>query len=300
MGFADMLLKLRIPYNSDESIAVAEEVMALIQEESKASSSALADRRGNFPCYKGSRYDDDCGLGSMRNATTTTIAPTGTISIIASCSSGIEPLFAVCYKRKVLEGTELVEINPHFEELAKRRGFYSASLRAGSPRWAPSVTSRRSRRTWGGSSSPPTRSLRSGTSASRPRSRNTPTTRSPDRQLLSPGSRRRREGSVPQGLRVGPQGCDHLPGRQPGSAGSELRQRQAQVAVYRSPAGAHYRDYGVHQNRPAAAPWIKKVAAQCVTGAASLAVRSVSNPQKLGEKDPAGEAYVPRTGTVAF
>jgi ribonucleoside-diphosphate reductase alpha chain len=127
MGFADMLLKLGIPYNSEEAVAVAEEVMAFIQKESRQASAHLADKRGNFPYYAGSRYDGN-GLGRMRNATTTTIAPTGTISIISSCSSGIEPLFAVSYVRRVLEGTELIEVHPYFEELARRRGFYTAEL----------------------------------------------------------------------------------------------------------------------------------------------------------------------------
>jgi len=127
MGFADMLLLLGIPYNSDEAVRTAEEVMAFIQKESQAASAALAEKRGNFPTFPGSRYDGN-GLGRMRHATTTTIAPTGTISILAGCSSGIEPLFAVSYVRRVLEGTELVEVHPLFEELARRRGFYSPEL----------------------------------------------------------------------------------------------------------------------------------------------------------------------------
>ncbi|MCK9376386.1 MAG: vitamin B12-dependent ribonucleotide reductase [Syntrophobacterales bacterium] len=127
MGFADLLLKLNIQYNSEAAIGVAEEVMAFIQKESRQASAALADTRGNFPTYTGSKYDGN-GLGRMRNATTTTIAPTGTISIISSCSSGIEPLFAVSFVRRVMEGTELVEVHPYFEELAKRQGFYSPEL----------------------------------------------------------------------------------------------------------------------------------------------------------------------------
>ncbi len=127
MGFADMLLKLNIQYNSEAAIGVAEEVMAFIQKESRQASAALADTRGNFPTYTASKYDGN-GLGRMRNATTTTIAPTGTISIISSCSSGIEPLFAVSFVRRVMEGTELVEVHPYFEELAKSRGFYSHEL----------------------------------------------------------------------------------------------------------------------------------------------------------------------------
>ncbi len=125
MGWADMLIQLKIPYNSEKAITLAEEVMEYIQKEGKNASSALAEERGVFPNYEGSIFE---GKIKLRNATVTTIAPTGTLSIIAGCSSGIEPLFAVSYIRTVMEGTKLIEINPHFEKVAKERGFWSREL----------------------------------------------------------------------------------------------------------------------------------------------------------------------------
>lgn len=125
MGWADMLILLGIPYNSPEAVSLAEEVMGFIQREGKNASAALAEERGVFTHYEGSIYD---GKIRLRNATVTTIAPTGTLSIIAGCSSGIEPLFAVSYVRTVMEGTKLIEVNPYFEEVAKERGFWSRQL----------------------------------------------------------------------------------------------------------------------------------------------------------------------------
>ena len=125
MGWADMLIQLGVPYNSDTAIKLAENVMEFIQREGKNASAAIAGERGEFPNYKGSIYD---GKIRLRNATVTTIAPTGTLSIIAGCSSGIEPLFAVSYVRTVMEGTKLIEVNPYFEKVAKERGFWSREL----------------------------------------------------------------------------------------------------------------------------------------------------------------------------
>jgi len=126
MGWADMLCKLNIPYNSEKAVSLAEKVMHFIQEESKKASIELAEKKGVFPYYDKSIYKE---LGiKVRNATTTTIAPTGTLSIIAGVSSGIEPLFAISYIRNVMDNDELVEVNPLFKEIAVIDGFYSDDL----------------------------------------------------------------------------------------------------------------------------------------------------------------------------
>jgi ribonucleoside-diphosphate reductase alpha chain len=126
MGFADLLIRLGIPYGTKDSIRFAEKLMRFIHRESVKASSALAEERGVFPNFPKSVYPSR-NL-RMRNATVNTIAPTGTISIIAGCSSGIEPLFAVSFIRNVLSGTRLFEVNPFFEEIARSRGFYSKEL----------------------------------------------------------------------------------------------------------------------------------------------------------------------------
>ncbi len=125
MGFADMLIKLGIPYDSQEAVELGEKIMAFLEAESKRMSVELAKERGPFPNFEKSIFK---GKRGIRNATTTTIAPTGTISIIAGCSSGIEPLFAIAFKRKVLDGDELIEVNPLFKERAEKEGFYSPEL----------------------------------------------------------------------------------------------------------------------------------------------------------------------------
>ena len=125
MGFADMLVMLGIRYGSEESLELAEKLARFIQEESKKVSSALALERGSFPNYGHSIYKDK---EPMRNATTTTIAPTGSISIIANASSGIEPIFALVYERHILDGAVLLEVNEYFKKVATEGGFYSEEL----------------------------------------------------------------------------------------------------------------------------------------------------------------------------
>ncbi|MDM8008599.1 MAG: TSCPD domain-containing protein, partial [Phycisphaerae bacterium] len=129
MGFADVLIRLGIPYNSNEAVATAEAVMAAIQEESKLASEELAETRGAFPNFDRSAYAEK-GARPLRNATTTTIAPTGTISIIANSSSGIEPIYALAYVRNVMDNNILVEVNPLFEQIARERDFYSDEVMA--------------------------------------------------------------------------------------------------------------------------------------------------------------------------
>jgi ribonucleoside-diphosphate reductase alpha chain len=125
MGFADMLLLLNMAYGSEESITLAERIMAYVTTEACVASQHLAQRRGAFPLFDQSIYRQS---EPLRNATVTTIAPTGTISIIAGCSSGIEPVFAYVFTRTVMDGTELLEVNPVLRRVLEERGLYSEEL----------------------------------------------------------------------------------------------------------------------------------------------------------------------------
>jgi ribonucleoside-diphosphate reductase alpha chain len=127
MGFAEMLIELGIPYNSEEALHKAEELMKFISEEGRRMSVELAEERGSFPAFPGSIWEKR-GYSCLRNATVTTIAPTGTISIIAGTTSGIEPLFAVAYIRNVMSGIQLIEVNQTFQRIATKMGFYSREL----------------------------------------------------------------------------------------------------------------------------------------------------------------------------
>ncbi|WP_337859873.1 ATP cone domain-containing protein [Ferroplasma sp.] len=126
MGFADALIMLGIPYNSNEALEFGEHVMKTLNDESHLESQRLAEERGVFPGWYGSEYEEK-GI-KMRNSTTTTIAPTGTISIISGCSSSIEPLFALAFVRHVLNGQELLEVNPLLEDVLKSRKLWNQEL----------------------------------------------------------------------------------------------------------------------------------------------------------------------------
>ncbi|HOM27396.1 MAG TPA: adenosylcobalamin-dependent ribonucleoside-diphosphate reductase [bacterium] len=126
MGWADLLLELKIPYGSDESFILAEELMKFINEKAFEYSVLLGREKGSFPNFEKSIYYKK--TDALRNATRTTIAPTGTLSIIANCSSGIEPIFGVAFIRNVLEGIKFLEINPVFEKIAKEENFLTPQI----------------------------------------------------------------------------------------------------------------------------------------------------------------------------
>ncbi len=145
MGWADLLFQLKIPYNSDEAVNLAEEIMEFIDYHAKLKSIELAEKYGSFPNFKGSIYDnktlkrengkfdwdkliEDISKKGIRNATLTTIAPTGTISMIADTSGGIEPQFSLVYVKNVMDGEKLLYVNPYFEKAVKDAGIYSKEL----------------------------------------------------------------------------------------------------------------------------------------------------------------------------
>ncbi len=127
MGWADLLIKMGIPYDSEEALNLAEKVMGFVKRESWTASQELAKERGAFPNFEGSIYHQK-NMAPMRNATVTTIAPTGTISLIAGCSSGIEPIFAIAYEKHVMDNEKLVEVHPEFLRVARENKFYSENL----------------------------------------------------------------------------------------------------------------------------------------------------------------------------
>ena len=127
MGWADLLYQLNIPYNSQTAVDMGERVMKFIQAEARSASKQLAAERGEFTTYPESTFGA-ANLGPYRNATTTTIAPTGTLSIIAGCSSGVEPLFALSFVRNVMDNDKLVETNPYFEAALKEADAFSGKL----------------------------------------------------------------------------------------------------------------------------------------------------------------------------
>jgi ribonucleoside-diphosphate reductase alpha chain len=126
MGFADLLVRIGVSYDSEEALKLAEEVMSFVQREAKEASVTLARERGLFPAFDQSVFAPSGPR--LRNSTVTTVAPTGTLSVIAGCSSGIEPLYAISYVRTVMGGVRLFDVNPHFLRAAKRHGFYSKGL----------------------------------------------------------------------------------------------------------------------------------------------------------------------------
>ncbi len=126
MGFADVCYQLGIKYNSDEGIAFGEKIMKFINDEARKKSQILAEVRGTFPAYEGSVHEKN-GV-KMRNTCVTTVAPTGTIGMLAEASGGLEPNFAISFIKNVMDGTELVYTNKYFEEVAKEKGFFSKDL----------------------------------------------------------------------------------------------------------------------------------------------------------------------------
>jgi ribonucleoside-diphosphate reductase alpha chain len=127
MGFADLLLSLELPYDSEAAVEVGERIMAFLDREAKSASMSLAEERGAFPNFKGSLWDR-LGYAPMRNATVSTVAPTGTISIIAGASSGIEPIFAAVFYRNILSGARLIDVHPAVAAKLREKGISTEGL----------------------------------------------------------------------------------------------------------------------------------------------------------------------------
>ncbi len=128
MGFADLLLLMETPYSSQKARDLAAEIMAFVDRTAYNASIELAEKRGPFPNFPESTYGTENPTVPIRNATRTTIAPTGTISILAGCSSGVEPIFALAFLRRVMDDDELFEVNPIFESVARKNNFFSRAL----------------------------------------------------------------------------------------------------------------------------------------------------------------------------
>lgn len=126
MGWSDLLVRLNVPYNAPQALELADKLMSFVEAEAQTASSDLATTRGRFPNWEGSVYADQDV--AMRNATVTTIAPTGTLSIIAGCSSGIEPYYSIAFERRVLDGTVMKEVAPTFAEVMTERGLLNDEL----------------------------------------------------------------------------------------------------------------------------------------------------------------------------
>ena len=245
MGFADLLVMMGIPYDSEEGIQTAREVMKNVRDWTHGASAELATYRGVYPAWEESVYDPPAESGEeavqMRNSAPTTIAPTGTISIIAGASSGIEPLFALSYVRNVMDNTRLIEGNPHFEAAARHEGIYSEELmeelarsgslsgldpRFGVPEWMKRVfrTSHDISPEWHVRMQA---AFQEYTDNSVSKTINFPQER--------PG--RGRGPGLHAGLRAGLQGHHRLPGRQQGGSGPEHRRDRCGRAGSRGHAG---------------------------------------------------------------
>ena len=277
MGFADMLLQLGVPYDSDEACHIAGDVMAFIHQEARAASEELARERGVFPSFEGSIYDRPDGA-RVRNATTTTIAPTGTISIIAGCSSGIEPLFAVSYIRaNVLDDDQMIEVHPHFEEVARQRGFYSDDLMkkiadVGSVRHLDGVPADVQKIFATAHDITPEWHIKLQSAFQK----HTDNAVSKTVNFVERGHRRRRGAGLPPRLPLGLQGRHHLSGRQPRGAGAQRRPEQEEARP-RSGAG------GIATTRPSRPQLLTGETQRMETGCGKLFV--IMNDDEYGPRE---------------